>query len=67
MPPPPSGRDLARSGVLLVHYAGVLGLGTVVISDTETAAAADATAADLRVTCCVMITRACECACSGSA
>jgi hypothetical protein len=37
-----------------------LGFGTVVISDTETEAAADSTAAALRVTCCVMITRARE-------
>ncbi len=36
-----------------------LGFGTVVISDTETEAAADSTAATLRMTCCVMITRAC--------
>ncbi|MFD0069354.1 hypothetical protein ACFV99_36915 [Streptomyces sp. NPDC059944] len=43
MPPAPSGRyrDLARPGVLLVHCAGAMGLGfdTVVISDTDTAAA----------------------------
>lgn len=61
---PPSGRcrDLARPGVLLVHGAGVMGLGfgNIVISDTETEAAADSTAAALRVTCCVMITRARE-------
>jgi hypothetical protein len=64
MPPAPSGRycDLARPGVLLVHCAGVMGLGfgTVVISDTETEAAADSTASALRVTCCVMVTRALE-------
>jgi hypothetical protein len=36
------------------------GFGTVVISDTETEAAADSTAAALRVTCCLMITRARE-------
>ncbi|MFF4096704.1 hypothetical protein ACFYYY_23410 [Streptomyces sp. NPDC001834] len=68
MPPAPSGRyryrDLARPGVLLVHCAGDMGLGfgTVVIpdTDTETEAAADSTAATLRVTCCVMITRARE-------
>ncbi|MDX2931692.1 hypothetical protein [Streptomyces ipomoeae] len=55
-------RDLARLGVLLVHCAGVMGLGfgTVVISDTEIEAAADSTAAALRVTCCVTITRARE-------
>lgn len=35
-----------------------LGFGNVVISDTETEA--DSTAAALRVTCCVMITRARE-------
>ncbi|GAB2468077.1 hypothetical protein [Streptomyces incanus] len=59
MPPAPSGRyrDLGRPGVLLVPCAGAMGLGfgTVVISETE--AAADSTAAALRVTCCVMITR----------
>ncbi|MFF0647376.1 MULTISPECIES: hypothetical protein [Streptomyces] len=37
-----------------------LGFGTVVISDTETEAAADSTEAALRVTYCVMITRARE-------
>jgi hypothetical protein len=36
-----------------------LGFGTVVVSDTETEAAADSTAATIRMTCCVMITRAC--------
>ncbi|MDQ0407773.1 hypothetical protein OIE75_36345 [Streptomyces sp. NBC_01723] len=60
MPLAPSGRyrDLGRPGVLLVPCAGVMGLGfgTVVISETE--AAADSAAAALRVTCCVMITRA---------
>ncbi|MES4887836.1 hypothetical protein [Streptomyces sp. NPDC096012] len=59
----PSGRyrDLARPGVLLAHYAGAMGFGfgTVVISDTNTEPAAD-TAAALRVTCCVKITRARE-------
>ncbi|MGC2999377.1 hypothetical protein ACPF8X_13695 [Streptomyces sp. G35A] len=35
-----------------------LGFGTVVIPDTETEAAVDSTAAALRVTCCVMVTRA---------
>lgn len=49
MPPAPSGRyrDLACLGVLLVHRAGAMGFGfgTVVISDTETEAAADSTAA----------------------
>ncbi|MER7480860.1 hypothetical protein ABTX60_25000 [Streptomyces sp. NPDC126510] len=35
-----------------------LGFGTVVISDTETEAAAHSIAAVLRVTCCVTITRA---------
>ncbi|MFE0037879.1 hypothetical protein [Streptomyces sp. NPDC059015] len=62
MPPASSGRcrDLARPGVLLVQCAGamVLGFGNVVLSDTETDAAADSTAAALRVTRCVMITRA---------
>ncbi|MBT2411491.1 hypothetical protein J7I94_13060 [Streptomyces sp. ISL-12] len=37
-----------------------LGFDTVVISDTETEAAADSTAAALRVTCCIMITGARE-------
>ncbi len=37
-----------------------LTFGTVVISDTETEAAADSAAAAHRVTCCVMITRARE-------
>ncbi|WP_077796434.1 hypothetical protein [Streptomyces sp. JHA26] len=37
-----------------------LGFGTVVISGTETEAAADSTEAALRVTYCVMITRARE-------
>ncbi|MGW2786857.1 AAA family ATPase, partial [Streptomyces populi] len=62
MPPAPSGRyrDLARPGVLLVHRAGAMSLGTVDIFDTETEAAADSTAAALRVTCRVMITRARE-------
>ncbi|MFE9095879.1 hypothetical protein [Streptomyces sp. NPDC007264] len=64
MPPAPSGRyrDLARPAVLLVHCTGVMGLGfgTVVVPDTETEAAADSTAAALRVTCCVTITRARE-------
>ncbi|MFF8032123.1 hypothetical protein [Streptomyces sp. NPDC016626] len=64
MPPAPSGRhrDLARPGVLLVHRAGAMGLGfgAVVISGTEAEAAADSTAAALRVTCCLMITRARE-------
>lgn len=36
------------------------GFGTVVISETETEAAADSTEAALRVTYCVMITRARE-------
>ena len=55
-------RDLARPGVLLGHCAGAMGFGfgTVVVSDTETVAAADSTAAALRVTCCVMIARARE-------
>lgn len=35
-----------------------LSFGIVVIPGTETEAAADSTAAALRVTCCVMITRA---------
>lgn len=54
------GPDLARPGVLLVHCAGAMGLGfgTVVTSDRETETAAGSTAAALRVTCCVMITRA---------
>ncbi|MEV8321326.1 hypothetical protein AB0Q95_44995 [Streptomyces sp. NPDC059900] len=37
-----------------------LGFGTVVIPDSETEAAADSTAAALRVTCCATITRARE-------
>ncbi|MFE9921486.1 hypothetical protein ACFYQA_07865 [Streptomyces sp. NPDC005774] len=55
-------RDPARPGVVLVHRAGAMGLdfGTGVIPDTETDAAADSTAATLRMTCCVMITRARE-------
>ncbi len=60
----PSGRyrDLARPGALLVPCAGAIGLGfgTVVLSNTETEAAADSTAAALRETCCLMITRARE-------
>lgn len=46
-------RDPARPGVLLVPCPGAVGLGfgTVVIYDTETAAAADSTAAALHVTC----------------
>ncbi|WP_405609418.1 hypothetical protein [Streptomyces sp. NBC_00076] len=63
MPPAPSGRygHLARPGVLLVHCAGAMGFGfgTVVIPDTGTEAVVDSTAAALRLTCCVMITRAC--------
>ncbi|MEU3085784.1 hypothetical protein ACWCQ0_39680 [Streptomyces massasporeus] len=62
MPPALSGRyrDIARPGVLLVPCACAMGLGfgTVVSTDTETEAAADSTAAALRVTCCLMITRA---------
>ncbi|MEU5510176.1 hypothetical protein [Streptomyces fungicidicus] len=58
----PSGRcrHLARPGVLLVHCAGCMGLGfdIVVIPDAETEAAAHSTAATLRVTCCITITRA---------
>ncbi|MCX5314784.1 AAA family ATPase [Streptomyces sp. NBC_00154] len=52
--------DLARPGVVLVHRASAKGLDfdTVVIADTETDAATDPTAADLRMAYYVMITRA---------
>jgi len=60
----PSGRyrdlDLDRPGVVLVHRASAKGLDfdTVVVADTETDAATDPTAADLRMAYYVMITRA---------
>ncbi|MFF7216662.1 AAA family ATPase [Streptomyces sp. NPDC008238] len=52
--------DLARPGIVIVHRASAKGLDfdTVVIADTETDAATDPTAADLRMAYYVMITRA---------
>ncbi|MER6252856.1 hypothetical protein ABT224_15995 [Streptomyces sp. NPDC001584] len=54
--------DLARPGIVLVHRASAKGLDfdTVVIADTETDAACDPTAADLRMAYYVMVTRARE-------
>ncbi|MDI3420129.1 DEAD/DEAH box helicase [Streptomyces luteolus] len=52
--------DLTRPGIVLVHRASAKGLDfeTVVIPDTETDAATDPTAAELRMTYYVMVTRA---------
>lgn len=52
--------DLGRPGIVLVHRASTKGLGfdTVVLPDTHTDAAADPTAAALRMTYYVLATRA---------
>jgi hypothetical protein len=65
----PFGTFAALLGSSSAACAGVMGpgFGTVVISDTETEAAADSTEAALRVTYCVMITRARMRGWSGSA
>ncbi|MEV4231704.1 hypothetical protein AB0J81_32415 [Streptomyces bobili] len=60
----PKGRyrtlDLDRPGIVLVHRASARGLGfdTVVIPDTHTDSAVDLTSAALRMTYCMLATRA---------